>query len=219
MPVREAASRPNTKPPPPLADPRPRDPGAFFILLLIAAYAGLTPLQLGQYVNDKVLHFLTFFLLTVVFYWILDTTRRRNLNLTLIICTGGLGIGSEVLQSLLPNGRDFDLYDILANIVGSLAAVGLCTLYHKRMLERRRAQRGYGAVPGEDDGADVELGENGGQEEGVVDAVAPAQPARTLEDEVDNWDENAVDDWDDEEDVGKNKTKDGDLGSTAKRDD
>lgn len=193
--------------------------GAFFVLLLIAAYAGLSPLQLGEYVNDKVLHFLTFFFLTVIFYWILDTTRRRNLNLTLIICTGGLGIGSEFLQSVLPNGRVFDLYDILANIVGSLAAVGLCTIYHKRMLERKRAQRGYGAVPGEDGEEDVELGESAGHEEGVVEAVAPAQPARTLEDEVDAWDENAADDWDEEDDTGKTKAKDGDIGSASKRDD
>lgn len=183
---------------------------------MIAAYAGLTPLQLGAYVNDKVLHFVTFFLLTIVFYWILDTTRRRTLHLTLAVCTGGLSVGSEVLQSLLPNGREFDLYDIIANVIGSLAGVGLCTIYHKRMLERRRAQKGYGAVPDGSGVEDVELGESAGHEEGVVDAGANG---RTLEEEVDNWDENAVDDWDDDEDaVGKGKAKDTDgTAGQAKR--
>jgi hypothetical protein len=74
------------------------------------------------------------------------------------------------------------------------------------MLERRRVQRGYGAVAGDDDAAeDVELGEGVGpaQEEGIV-SVDGGKSGRTLEQEVDNWDENAVDEWDegDDGDVG-----------------
>ncbi|KAL2210835.1 hypothetical protein CC79DRAFT_1331226 [Sarocladium strictum] len=170
---------------------RPPFAGAFLLLLLLAGYAGLTPLQLGEYVDDKVLHCITFFLLTIVFYWVVDTNRRRTLNMTLVVCTLVLGIGSEFLQSFLPNDRDFDLYDIVANVIGSLAGLGLCTWYHKRMLERKRQRKNYDAVPGEDE-ADVELGE--GQESGIINNTARS---RTLEEEVDNWDENAVDDWDD----------------------
>ena len=138
-----------------------------------------------------------------------------------MVCTVGLGVGSEVLQSLLPNGRDFDLYDIVANIFGSLAAVGLCAWYHKRMLERKRAQKGYGAVAGEDTGEDVELaGSIGGQESGVVDAGPSGDAGRTLEEEVDNWDENAVDDWDDDDDAaakGKAHVDIEDDGQSKKR--
>ncbi|KAM5352011.1 hypothetical protein ACJ41O_004734 [Fusarium nematophilum] len=195
--------------------------GAFLLLLFIAAYAGLTTLQLGQYVNDKVLRFVTFFVLTTVFYWIVDTNRRRTLNMTLVVCTLVLGVGSEFVQSFLDNGREFDMYDIVANVVGSLFGIALCTWYHKRMLERKRQRRRYNAVPGEDQD-DVELGE--GQETGVVDA--PSRP-RTLEEEVDNWDENQVDDeWDEEEGPeapaahGKDKNPDtGDLGEGKKRTD
>jgi hypothetical protein len=191
----------------------------------VAGYAGLTSLQLDLYVNDKVLHVLTFFLLTVVFYWILDTNRRRTLNLTLIVCTLTLGVGSEFLQSFLPNGREFDLYDIVANVVGSLTAIGLCSWYHKRMLERKRLRKNtYNAVPGEDD-EDVELGESAenGQVSGVTDGPAVTLP-RSLEEEVDNWDENAVDNW--EDDAGeadgaappKGKEVDtGDIGDSKKR--
>ena len=141
--------------------------GAFVFLTLLAAYLGLTAIHIPQ-VNDKVLHFFTFFLLTITFYWILDTSRRRVLNFTLLVITFGLGLGSEVLQSLLPNGRNFDALDIAANVVGSLAALGLCTLYHKRMLERKRRRKGYGMVSQEGD-EDLELA---GQEQGVVDAHA-----------------------------------------------
>lgn len=205
----------------------------FFLLLLLAGYAGLTSLQLDGIVNDKILHAVTFFLLTLVFYWIVDTNRRRTMNMALVVCTGGLGVGSEVLQGLLPNGRVFDMFDIVANIVGSLAALGLCSWYHKRMLERKR-ERKYTAVPGEEgaegvDGEheqDVELGvvhaDTEDEEEEatsapkaptpapapVSKAAAPAAPARTLEEEVDNWDENAEDPWDDDDgDIGGGPAK------------
>lgn len=59
------------------------------------------------------------------------------------------------------------------------------------MLERRRAAKSYHIVPGDDQDRDVELGENiGEQETGVTGAAS-----RTVEEELDNWDENA-EDWD-----------------------
>ncbi|KAI0165123.1 hypothetical protein GGR52DRAFT_95202 [Hypoxylon sp. FL1284] len=180
--------------------------GVFFLLCLLAGYAGLSSLQVGHIINDKVLHFLTFFLLTTAFYWIIDTNRRRTLNLTVVVCTLCLGVGSEFLQGFLPNGREFDPYDIVANIAGSLAALGLCSWYHLRMLERRRVRRQYNAVPGEDE-EDLELGESsaGPQEEGVMSTAGERDT--TLEEEVDNWDENAVDAWDEDE-------GDGDIGAS-----
>lgn len=75
------------------------------------------------------------------------------------------------------------------------------------MLERKRKARGYGLVPGEDgEDIDVELGEGvgteggeaglGAQESGIVPGhVAPAL-SPTLDEEVENWDEN---EWDEEE--------------------
>ncbi|KAL2151341.1 hypothetical protein VTH82DRAFT_6439 [Thermothelomyces myriococcoides] len=196
--------------------------GVFVLLSLLAGYAGLSSLQLGGEgglpINDKVLHLLTFFVLTIVFYWVIDTTRRRTTHLTLVVCTAGLGVGSEFVQAVLPNGRVFDIFDIVANLVGSLAGLGLCSWYHKRMLERKR-RRKYAAVPttGDAGGEDLELGEgpgirraSGEHEEGVITTMSGAtgasggQRATILEEEVDNWDENAVDAWeeDDTGDVG-----------------
>lgn len=191
--------------------------GVFFLLLLLAGYAGLTSLQVGAYVNDKVLHTFTFFLLTVVFYWIVDTNRRRTLHFTLVVCTLCLGVGSEFLQGFLPNGRDFDFYDIVANLVGSLAGLGLCSMYHKRMLERKRSRKTYTAVPDgvEEEEDDIELGEGvvGAQESGITEASGGAAgegssgKARSLEEEVDNWDENAPDDWAGVDDVEDEEPK------------
>ncbi|KAL2367569.1 hypothetical protein RJ035_001456 [Blastomyces gilchristii] len=200
--------------------------GAFAVLCLLSAYVGLLPnsdnatpggddknksptsTRPSLQPNDKVLHLVTFFFLSLTFYWVLDTTRRRTLHLTIMVCTMGLGIGSEVLQALLPNGRSFDPFDVLANIVGSLGAVGLCTWYHKRMLERRRKARfGTGL---DEVGDDVELG-GVGVENGDHSGLGPQETGvtrapRTLEQEVDNWDENAVDNWEEGDDDFQTRT-------------
>jgi len=171
--------------------------GAFLFLAATAAYAGLSSLSLDAFMNDKLLHAITFFILTTCFYWILDTSRRRNLNITLIGCTGVLGVGSEFLQGWLPNGRAFDFYDIVANVVGSLAALGLSSWYHMRMLERKRQAKRYDIVPGDDLDHDLELGEGvGTQESGTISTSAVT---KSVEEEVDNWDENVEDAWDEEE--------------------
>jgi hypothetical protein len=72
------------------------------------------------------------------------------------------------------------------------------------MLERKRKHRQYNPVPGEDE-EDLELGEgSGSHEEGVMSAAGNERTV-TLEQELDNWDENAVDAWDEED-------GDGDIG-------
>ncbi|KAF2737964.1 hypothetical protein EJ04DRAFT_460281 [Polyplosphaeria fusca] len=196
--------------------------GGFIGICAVAALAGFSPqnYKLPSYKqSDKVLHFIAFFALTFAFYWILETNRRKVLQLTFTVCTIGLAFASEIVQGLLPNGREFDYYDILANVLGSLLAVALCNWYHKRMLERKRAARGYGAVAGEDiDEGDVELGESlGGQESGVVRSGTAA-----VEEELDRWDENA-EDWEDtdvpDNTNGKAQDSSGDLADNKKRSD
>lgn len=125
-----------------------------------------------------------------------------------------LGVGSEVAQGLLPNDREFDPWDVLANVVGSLAALGLATSYHKRSIDRRRRAK-YSALTGEgieEGDEDLELGEGPGlgtsrgavdDEPGVVSLDRPRaslSKTQTVEEELDNWDENQPDDWDADDD-------------------
>ena len=118
-------------------------------------------------------------------------------------------MGSEIAQGLLPNGRDFDPYDVLANVLGSLCAVGAANWYHKRAAERRRKAK-YSALAGEE--GDLELGEGPGlatdelgrgpEREQVTGTVAVP---KTVEEELDNWDENIPDEaWDEEDEGGAN---------------
>ncbi|KIW17663.1 hypothetical protein PV08_04858 [Exophiala spinifera] len=192
---------------------------AFIILLLFASSLGLlphsslpsTPAAAQPYIpaqSDKAVHFLVFFALTATFYFILDTSRRRVIHLTLIVCTLSLGVGSEVAQGLLPNDREFDAWDVLANVIGSLAALGLCSAYHRRSAERRRMAK-YSALPTDGvEGEDLELGERSGGDElgrpsrSADDGQETGVVARSVEDELDNWDENAPDEqWDEDDDV------------------
>jgi hypothetical protein len=211
-------------------------------IIFISAAAGFSPpdYTIPTYKqSDKVLHFLAFFFLTLTFYWILETSRRKVLQLTFTICTLGLAFASEIVQGLLPVSwppliflatvttawlgsnprliygkihREFDYYDIIANVTGSLIAIGLCNWYHKRMLERKRAARGYTAVAGDDE-RDIELGDSSeGQESGIV------RP--TVDEELEQWDEHA-EDWETTEPEPANgkATEDGDLGDSKKRSD
>ncbi|KAK9329851.1 hypothetical protein V1520DRAFT_342063 [Lipomyces starkeyi] len=127
---------------------------AFVPLLLLSAYLGFAPIDV-QY--DKPVHFLVFFTLTTLFYWIVDTTRRRLINATIIVCILLGGIGSELVQSFVPY-RAFDIFDIVANVIGASVALALSSFYHKGMLERKRAQK-YFAVQPQDPA--LELGETG----------------------------------------------------------
>jgi hypothetical protein len=130
-----------------------------------------------------------------------------------------------VVQGLLPNDRDFDPYDILANVVGSGIAIFLSSWYHRRMLERKRKNKHYDIVPGEELGEedhtaerDVELGVVGHQETGVVhaDSQAGAGAGKVdVTEELDNWDENA-EDWE-EEAVEPVKAGSGDVEDAKKR--
>jgi VanZ family protein len=187
---------------------------AFLILFALSAFGGLLPNSslpatgspFAQ--SDKVLHFLTCFALTLTFYFILDTSRRRVLHLTLAVCTIGVGVGSEIVQALLPNDRTFDPLDVLANVVGSLAALGLATWYHRRSAERRRRAK-YSILEGNvpEGEEDLELGEGSGlrvrgENERVPDNGTVSAPPKTVEEELDNWDENAEDEaWDEDDDA------------------
>lgn len=116
-------------------------------------------------------------------------------------------------SNVLQNGRRFDPYDIAANVIGSGAALALCSWYHKRMLERRRAAKTYNLVPGEDGDADLELGENtyaGAQETGVV-----ASAGQSVTEQLNNWDENA-EDWEEPDDDGIEMGKSGTNGDVKK---
>ncbi|CAG85848.2 DEHA2C02948p [Debaryomyces hansenii CBS767] len=82
--------------------------------------------------------------LTVEFYFIFNTKRKELKMLryiTLLVCTGGAGIGSEILQSVVNPTRVFDINDILCNIAGSLVGVGISSGYSMWIMKNKRPQK------------------------------------------------------------------------------
>ena len=124
------------------------------------------------------------------------------------MCTFALSLGSEVIQGVLPNDRDFDPWDVLANVLGSLMALFLATAYHKRSIERRRRAKYSNLTdPLMEPNEDLELGDGGNNpninpvDDGQVVGVV-AVPKKTVDEELATWDENAIDDEWEEDDAG-----------------
>lgn len=97
----------------------------FIITLLGAGYLGFALIHLP---HDKLIHFSTFCILTIEFYFIFDTHYRSLKVLrgvTLVICTFGGSVSLEIIQNVVNPKRVFDVYDIIANILGSLLGLGI----------------------------------------------------------------------------------------------
>lgn len=119
--------------------------------------------------------------------------------------------------------------------MGSTLALLLSSWYHKRMLERRRKNKHYDIVPGDDDveggeadgERDLELGEGvgasaaaglGDQETGTVQAGAGAEQHTNVTEELNTWDENA-EDWEEEEPPSTGGSGEGQKTPTSSTDD
>jgi len=95
---------------------------ALFILVLSVMPATELP-TLHIWEPDKVLHAICYAILTICVYFMLrrDDTRGNAVKRILFACLLCIlyGICIEIIQRFLP-GRQFDVYDILANTLGTL---------------------------------------------------------------------------------------------------
>ena len=90
------------------------------LVLLVACWVPASTLPSAAVLSwDKLLHMVAF--LAVSFCW-----RRAGLGTrrTLLLCVL-LAVGTEVGQSLLAGGRQGDVYDALADLVGSVLGTAL----------------------------------------------------------------------------------------------
>lgn len=61
--------------------------------------------------------------------------------ITLLVCSVGAGVGLEILQNIVNPIRVFDINDIICNISGSLAGVGVSSMYLIWAMKNKRSQR------------------------------------------------------------------------------
>jgi len=102
---------------------------------VVVAYFSLTPsYQTSTYKlfpgEDKLAHFLmyamTAFLLGKYF-----SDKKRWKWISIFLLAAGYGYLMEILQEWMNLGRQFDIYDILANIFGSLSGTMLIYMLYK----------------------------------------------------------------------------------------
>lgn len=78
---------------------------------------------------DKLGHVIAYLLLTVL----VGLSLPRVSRVTVGIVTIGFGILMEILQESLTAYRMLDIYDILANIIGSVIGIWLIWLFERRL--------------------------------------------------------------------------------------
>ncbi|KAI9027246.1 hypothetical protein CLU79DRAFT_833170 [Phycomyces nitens] len=103
---------------------------------------GFAPINLEEKINDKVLHFFSFFLLGSCLYYVWNLSYRRNVLFAAIILLFAAVI-SECVQGLLPY-RTFDFNDIFANVAGGGCGIGLSFLLDYFITMKRAHRRRWG---------------------------------------------------------------------------
>ena len=74
--------------------------------------------------NDKTIHFLFYFVLTLLWYVALERKYKNRLLKFLIVGASVIyGIIIEILQGVLTQNRQADVYDALANSAGAFLAL------------------------------------------------------------------------------------------------
>lgn len=119
---------------------------AVVIVALAIAYLSLRPTaNIGQ-INDKLGHFIAYFVLmfiTGLAFW-----RGKSEVIAGLIFAAGYGMLMEVGQHFVP-GRTFSILDMLANASGALLAGGFLLLFGKKIIhllgikENRKKWKSY----------------------------------------------------------------------------
>ncbi|WP_051209851.1 VanZ family protein [Gelidibacter mesophilus] len=91
--------------------------------------------SLGTSFDDKIGHFGAYSIFTLlIFNYCISLKVKSPLVYAFAIATI-YGFLMELLQKLLTTGREFDLYDALANAFGAVIAVVFITVYRKLKLK------------------------------------------------------------------------------------
>jgi len=87
--------------------------------------------------KDKFIHAFFYFIFIVLSYKSLHTKYRNSKSAAFIVLLSLIiGIFIEVLQGQITTSRNFDVYDITANIFGSF--IGILLIYIKKYITQKR---------------------------------------------------------------------------------
>lgn len=107
----------------------------YIILITILSLISLTNMPaIGLGFEDKIYHAFAYSVFVVLCFNYLTQISEKSATLKAIIFSIGYGIIIEVLQKVLNTNRTFDLWDIVANIVGVLFGYIIILLINKLKL-------------------------------------------------------------------------------------
>lgn len=84
---------------------------------------------------DKIAHFGVFGLMAFLYALAYVPSSKKSLPWLVMLSVAFYGIILECLQSLSFTQRDFDIFDIIANIIGALAGGLFYSIYKSKMYE------------------------------------------------------------------------------------
>jgi len=108
------------------------------LILIVSSIPNLSTPSLGFTFADKVAHFVEYLILGLLVAVAFHREGRSKPLVTAIIVCCAFGILDELHQALVP-GRTADIFDILADFLGSVAGTYLCA-WIKGTFPRRASQ-------------------------------------------------------------------------------
>jgi len=106
----------------------------YLLILTDLSFTNIAGLpSLGSPIDDKIFHFLSHFLLTVLCFNYLKRTSNPKPVLVSALIPVCYGIVIEWLQGILTNSRTSDPYDVLANFLGMVFAIIIISIFKKNV--------------------------------------------------------------------------------------
>ncbi len=95
----------------------------FITITSLVSLKGIKTVSIGIDNFDKIVHFISYFALTLSWFFALQTLVKKRKNKVIIVLSIiAYGIIIEALQGGMTTHRQADIYDILANSIGVLLA-------------------------------------------------------------------------------------------------
>ena len=111
---------------------------AWSVIIVIASLNSsnnLTEIRFDVPGMDKIVHLVMYGVLCFLLFCAVEKSRKQYLKmqtlLLIILGSSAFGILMEVLQKTMTSVRNFDIYDIYANIIGVLLGFGVFILRFK----------------------------------------------------------------------------------------
>lgn len=107
---------------------------ALILLALSLMSLGRLP-SLGTTFDDKIGHFGAYLIFTLLIFNYNNAAKLKYPLVYAFIIASSYGFLMELLQKLLTTGRQYDLYDALANAFGAVLAVIIINIYRSLKLK------------------------------------------------------------------------------------